>query len=195
MLDGCVLFFASAVCHAAGSMPTPPSISAPHPTPLWRWLVLGCGNDLRGDDAAGRILAEKVARAGIPGVQARSLHQWGPELAEDLAGVERGLLIDAFPAAPGDTPRLTPLRPAPDNSSSPAPGPLRHVTAPADLLVLCRSIYGYAPELWILAIPAFDMTLGEGLSPETTALIPVALQQILELVQPPTGTAEIHSGA
>ena len=57
-------------------------------------LVIGIGNPLRGDDGIGWRLAAGLAAR--PGLAVRCQQQLTPELAAELAAVERLLLLDAW---------------------------------------------------------------------------------------------------
>ncbi len=46
-------------------------------------LVLGYGNELRGDDGLGPLVARTVADANIPGVRVLTARQLLPEFAAD----------------------------------------------------------------------------------------------------------------
>lgn len=124
-----------------------------------RWLILGYGNALRGDDAAGPALAARVAARAWPGVTARAVPQLTPELAADLAECDGVVFLDA--RAGGGTVELTALRPEPEDR------PAGHGSSPASLLALARTVYGTAPRAWWLTLPAVDFRLGAELSPTT----------------------------
>lgn len=61
--------------------------------------MLGVGNDLRGDDAAGpavaRALEPQLARAGRSRWRVMVVHGLTPELTDDLAAVARVYFVDA----------------------------------------------------------------------------------------------------
>jgi hypothetical protein len=61
-------------------------------------LVIGFGNDLCGEDAAGRMVAKQIARWNHPRVEAVSVHQLGPEFAKDIAEASMVIFVDAVPA-------------------------------------------------------------------------------------------------
>ena len=65
-------------------------------------LIIGYGNPMRGDDGLGPLAAEYFQqRFGEDGaVAVRTVHQLTPDLAEQLAGTEMAVLIDARQAAP-----------------------------------------------------------------------------------------------
>ena len=154
-------------------------------------LVIGIGNPLRGDDGIGwRLAAQLPAGSGL-GVRCRQ--QLTPELAEELAAVERVLFLDAWlgPEGPdgasppegvgANRPSLwLPLQlqqlPAPDelnpaNGSAAvwagaAPwGGASHGLSPPVLLALSQALYGRSPRAHQLLLPAHRFGHGDGISP------------------------------
>ena len=123
-----------------------------------RWLVIGYGNDLRGDDALGARAAAAVAEWERADVQVLSVHQLTPELAEPLAAADRALFLDAHLAdvAPDlCIRRLTP--------STTDPG-LGHTADPERLLAWADRLFGRAPDAWWITMPAADFAFGAPLS-------------------------------
>lgn len=59
------------------------------------FLIVGHGNQLRGDDAAGAQVANAVARWNIPNVTAMTVHQLIPELAIEISRADYVIFIDA----------------------------------------------------------------------------------------------------
>lgn len=124
-----------------------------------RVLLIGYGNELRGDDAAGPTLARRVAEAGWPGVDAMAVPQLLPELAEPIARAGRVLFVDADCGTPRI--RWRRLHPAGSHAFT------AHLSDPAALLVLAQTLYERCPPAWLIAIPARQCVLGAGLSPLT----------------------------
>ena len=159
-------------------------------------LLIGIGNPLRGDDGVGPWLVEtwgrrRARRGAVRGaqrgeggelparLQVRVVDQLLPELAEELATVQRVLFVDAWrvsqEARPQDSggsesepsgggplgsgPRLLPVTAADRRAGSEAawgtPGwtPGHHL-APAVLVQLSECLYGRAPVAHSLLIPA-----------------------------------------
>lgn len=132
-------------------------------------LVIGYGNDLRGDDGIGPRVADAVAAWRRPGVAALALTQLTPEVAATLASAERVVFVDADarPDAPGVT-----LRPV---AAAPAAEALTHGADPRALLALCQAVYGRCPAAWLLSVPARRFDLGAPLSPDAEAGVAQAL--------------------
>ena len=143
--------------------------------PIPRTLVLGIGNPLRRDDAAGWLLALRVEALAIPGVEVRCLQQLSVELAETWQRYDRVLIADA---ALSEQVRLEPLDPA-----APDPGAHSHALPPAAVLNLARTLFGRTPEVWICAIPAIDFGFGMDPSPAVQTALDTALSRIRDWLQ------------
>jgi hydrogenase maturation protease len=128
--------------------------------------VIGIGNPLRGDDGVGALLAEEAGGCHV--------QQLTPELAAELAPLQRVLFIDAWLAPPGAAPRLDRLDPLLPGDAHGAAGLASHRLDPAQLLALCQALYGRAPEGWWLRIPAWALAHGTTFSPALTASLPAA---------------------
>jgi hydrogenase maturation protease len=138
-------------------------------------VVLGLGNPLRGDDAAGLRVAEAVERLlqerPIPGVAVRTSTRAGLEAIDLLTGFARAIVIDCLAATdplPGRTRRLT---------VDECPGSARlvgaHDLSLRDAFDLAR-VTGHAmpDEVEIYGIEAGDtLAIGEGLSPDVEAAV------------------------
>ncbi len=146
-----------------------------------RWLVIGYGNTLRGDDAAGPLVAERVAAWQAPGVETLAVPQLTPELAAAIARAGAVLFVDATVGAPALS--LREVRPDPDNSR------LEHSAAPATLLALTRKAFGQLPPAWLLTIPAEHFEFSEALSPLAARGVEAALAIAAERLQVQLETA------
>lgn len=61
-----------------------------------RSLIIGCGNLLRGDDAAGPVLVRRLWERGLPeGVRCADGGTGGMDVAFQMRGVPRVILVDA----------------------------------------------------------------------------------------------------
>ena len=147
-------------------------------------LVIGYGNDLRGDDAAGRCAAAQVDLWMLPGVEVRALHQLTPELAEPLAAADRAIFLDAHPVSTGTDVRVHRLPPANPITR------LAHTCDPQGLLALARTAFGRWPEAWWITIPAADFAFGAPLSPLTERGMADALVAVRRLLAPSSPAAD-----
>lgn len=158
---------------------------------MGKTLVAGFGNAYRRDDgvawAVVNALREELGRPplgllddgfddlGHP-VDTIVLHQLVPELAETVASYELVVFVDAHVRDLPDPLReewLEPVYRVPFVS---------HQTHPRTVLDLAQRMYGEAPRAVLLSLRGHDFDFGEGLSPQTAALVPRAVGRILELV-------------
>lgn len=126
-----------------------------------RVLIIGYGNSLRMDDGAGLEAAEHLAAIYTenPNVRVMAAHQLTPEMAQDMAGAEFVLLLDAaMQGAPG-TIAAREIVAAPDG------GLLAHHCAPEALLATAKSLYGRTPSVMSLTLTGASFELGTELSP------------------------------
>src|ERR1044072_3449496 len=59
------------------------------------FLVIGYGNELRGDDGVGPRVARAVQQLSLPHVRVLVQHQLTPELAEDISRARAVVFVDA----------------------------------------------------------------------------------------------------
>lgn len=135
-------------------------------------LVIGYGSDLRGDDAAGRRVAESLADRALPGVEVRSATQLTPELADELGG-RRVVFVDATVSQQSVV--VTELE------AAPAAGPVSHHVDPGGLLELATLLGASPREAWVVHVPATDLALGTELSPSTRAAVSEAVDRVAAL--------------
>jgi hydrogenase maturation protease len=139
-------------------------------------LVIGIGNPLAGDDAAGQAVAQGLD--GMPGITVWLRHQLTPELAEDVAAADRVVFVDA-----GRGGALTVCRLRGDEPLQ-ADGPLTHATGPETVVALAHRLYGRRPRAYLVTLPGASFRLGAGLSASAQRLIPQAVAAIKRLLQP-----------
>lgn len=154
-------------------------------------LVVGYGNELRGDDGAGRAVADRIDELGLQGVTVRSIIQLVPELAVDLAAADRAVFVDADVAVsslvfrriePGDA---EPGDAMADPDGFGRPGATTHHTTPVSLLRLAATAGARVPPLVEqLSLPATEFELGAPMSAVTAAAVDQAVGLIVERVAP-----------
>jgi hydrogenase maturation protease len=137
-------------------------------------LVVGYGNELRGDDAVGPLAARTVASWGLEGVRCLAVHQLTPELVEELAEAEKAIFIDARLGTGGT--RVEEL-----SAAGQAPG--GHVSDPGGLLALCRVLHERAPKAWLVTVAAENLEAGETLSGGAREGLHHALSQVRALLE------------
>jgi len=138
-------------------------------------LVIGYGNTLRGDDAAGVKAAELIAQRH-PEFEYIYLHQLVPELAEKIGDFDIVFFIDAQKDITQPSVRLI----AP---SIEADQPRTHFISPESLLALSQQLYQRMPSnAYVIGIPASEFKFSEELSAQTTQGVtdcPAMVEQII----------------
>jgi len=134
-------------------------------------LIIGYGNPLRGDDAAGPLAARRLAGFGFETIET---HQLTPELAEPIAAAEIVFFLDADAAVPAGeicAQRVT-------ASEAEPPLSFEHHSTPAGLLRLAALAYRAAPEAWAIGLGARCFDLAEGLSRNAERAVSRAVQEL-----------------
>jgi hydrogenase maturation protease len=143
-------------------------------------VVIGVGNSLRGDDAAGletvRSLHERAARAGVA-----VMEQEGETLGliEQWEGARAVVLVDAIHSGspPGTIHRL-------DASSTALPAPLQsssstHAVSIGEAIELARSLERLPRRLVLYGVEGRSFGAGAGLSDEVRTAIPALAAAVL----------------
>lgn len=138
-------------------------------------LVIGYGNDLRGDDRAGRVIASLIEEAHLPGVQVLSQSQLTPEIALEVAKVDLVVFVDASV----DTAEL---RVSPVEAGVAGSQAMSHHADPVTLLRLAGDLGRVPGAAYIVSIPASNLELGFDLSPATSRAIDEAVAVIVQLL-------------
>lgn len=124
-------------------------------------LVIGAGNELRRDDAAGLEVARRLA--AVPGVEVREARGDMTSLADLWDASKRVVVVDATRsgAAPGSVHRF-------DASSNPLPAAFgrgsTHALGVADAVELARALGRLPATLIVYGIEGEDFSAGAGLS-------------------------------
>lgn len=140
-------------------------------------LVIGIGNDFRGDDAAGLITAQRLRR--IVGNKVLILEQSGDGilLIESWKNRGRVVIIDAAQSGkmPGTIHRL-------EADKFPLPGKFlrysTHQLGVNEAIELARALKQLPQKLIVFGVEGKDFGLGRGLSPEVAQCIPELVDQV-----------------
>jgi len=139
-------------------------------------LVVGYGNELRGDDCAGRRVAEIIVDRGCSDIEVRSVHQLTPDLAPLIAKVDLVIFVDAAEEALEEeirVRRLMPVTPTLDGA---------HAGSASELLGLASWLYGRCPEAYAVDIAAVNFDYSLSPSPRTQKAINIAVACVEGLV-------------
>ena len=156
-------------------------------------LVIGCGNLLRGDDAAGPVLIRRMWDRGLPdGVQCVDGGTDGMAVAFQMRGVEHVILVDACTS--GSEPGAVFEMPGSEVENLP---PLTDITMHA-----FRWDHAIAFGRWLLKddypenvtaylIEGKHFEVGEGLSPPVDRAVDQLVDRLLERL----GTRPVEAGS
>ena len=136
-------------------------------------MIIGYGNQLRGDDGAAWELAR---RAEALGWETLTVVQLTPELVDTLSPLDEVVFADAT-HEPGPL-RWYALDPI-EGQGWPA-----HCGEPERLLDLCHKLHGRAPQAWMLTLPGEDFGYRLGLSEFSQASIEQGLDRLALIWQP-----------
>jgi hydrogenase maturation protease len=133
--------------------------------PKPKLLVLGYGNEMRGDDGVGPLVAQLLEKR-LDGrrVQVRQAHMLLPEFVVDFSEMDRIILVDAtvnLPAGEWAKKRIEAARAA-DGSPLPSVG---HFLSPESVLGSVSTLFGKEPETWLYTIGVKEMAIGFLLAP------------------------------
>ena len=142
-----------------------------------RVLIIGVGNEFRGDDGAGLVVSRRLGALGLEGVRVLEVEGDGTTVMAAWKGAGTVILIDAVysGAEPGTVHRL-------EAHARPIPGSFfhrsTHAINVADAIELARSLGELPPHLVVYGIEGRSFEAGAGLSPE----VEKAVQEVVEAV-------------
>jgi len=142
-------------------------------------LIVGYGNPLRGDDAAGFLAAEQLG--GVitdPGVTVLAVQQITPELAEPVSRAARVIFIDAAVGPEPGQIRERIVRPAVERG---APAFTHHASLEA-ILAAALALYGHAPEAWLISVGGSDFSYSTEPSPALVQMVDSLAAAVLRLM-------------
>jgi hydrogenase maturation protease len=145
-------------------------------------LVIGYGNELRGDDGAGRVVADRIDELGLAGVMVRSVTQLVPELTVDLTAADRVVFVDADVAVASLViRRIEGGNGIAGPDDSPPSGATTHHATPPTLIGLAAAVGSPVPSLIEqISIPAIGFEFGAPMSAVTAAAVEEAVGLIVE---------------
>lgn len=153
-------------------------------------LVIGYGNELRSDDGAGVWAATRLG-ARFPQSRVIVVQQLSPELADEIAAAAQVVFLDAYAASGADAPlRVERIRGDDAADIAEAASTLGHHGDPARLVGLAERLYGRAPDVWVVGIPAFCFAAGETISPATMRMVDQAVALLTGCVFGEKGDAQ-----
>ncbi|MFM7364208.1 MAG: hydrogenase maturation protease [Cuspidothrix sp.] len=139
-------------------------------------IVIGYGNELRGDDAIGQQVANTIKHWHLSSVQSIAVHQLTPELSENLANSQLAIFVDACINSQFGEVQVQSLLPC-ESSYIDA-----HISDPRSLLALSQFLYGHCPPAWLITVPGVNFELSDRLSPTAEKAMAIALSKIMQIL-------------
>ncbi|MEA4811916.1 MAG: hydrogenase maturation protease [Anaerolineaceae bacterium] len=154
-------------------------------------LLLAYGNADRQDDgAAWHTLQRFAAQFGLaypefPGDETEAaggslvmlyLFQLLPEYAERIAVFERVLFMDAHNSSEMPAFTLKRVKPAEMRAT------FTHHMEASTLLEICKTLYGHAPQAWMMTIKGNSFQFSRQVSEETDKLVNMAVKKLSEFL-------------
>ena len=140
-------------------------------------LIIGYGNQSRRDDGVGWFILEQLAALNLPGVVLETSQQLEIEASETISRFDAVIFVDAaIPEAPEAIQRSV----VAPNFQSHA---VAHYLTPADVLSLCKTLYGREPKAVLFSIRGCDFNFGTTLTPEVEQAARDVVNQIAEIVR------------
>jgi len=145
-----------------------------------RLLIVAYGNPLRSDDGVAWRAAAALQKIFSPAqAEILTLHQLGPELAENASRSECVIFVDATtgPGHPGEIQAKEVLL----SDSHAEASALCHAMSPSHVLALAAQLYRRRPRAFCITVVGKNFNHGESLSPAVEAALPALLARIEEL--------------
>ncbi len=140
-------------------------------------LVIGYGNELRGDDALGPCIVRALEREQVCSARMLTMPQLMPELAAELAQCREAIFIDASIEARDDGVSVTRL------SADGGRAWGAHVSDPGAMLAIAELLYGRAPNAWLVTVTGATFEPGCELSPTAVRRMQAAVDRVQQLIQ------------
>jgi hydrogenase maturation protease len=125
-------------------------------------VVIGVGNRMRRDDAAGPLVIDRLAVKAMTGVRLVEVTGDAPEIINAWRGVRRAVVVDAVVSGgtPGEVHRVDAHGGVPSNWRSAS----THLVGLAEAVELATVLECFPEELVVYGIEAKNVGPGEGLS-------------------------------
>ncbi|MCP4111466.1 MAG: hydrogenase maturation protease [Desulfobacteraceae bacterium] len=125
-------------------------------------LVIGVGNTLREDDGVGINLVRRLKVCFPSGLNCIEVYEPDIILAQEIAGLDNVLIVDAIVAEDDRPYRIIPLKPA--KSFVPSGGFVTHIFDWSTILAMSKELFAGNPDTKLLGVSAFSFGFSESLS-------------------------------
>ncbi len=147
-----------------------------------RILVLGLGNDLLADDAAGLLVVERLQQQVDDRVNVTASSMHGLALLDLFLGFDYAIVVDAIQSGKAPVGTIFELT---DSDLAPAGAPSPHYAGLPEMLRLAERLeLDFPKHLTIFAVEAADVqTIGGPLTTEVRGAIPELCRRVVSRVQ------------
>jgi hydrogenase maturation protease len=144
-----------------------------------RTLVIGYGSPIRGDDAIGPMVADRLDDGTLPdAVRVISRHILTADLVPDIVEAGRVIFVDAEASGEPGSVRCRSLQPDGSTMST-----MAHFLDPRELLAWADSLYGHRPEAFLLTVAGGEFGFSHfALSEAVERSLPRVLEEVRALV-------------
>jgi hydrogenase maturation protease len=145
-----------------------------------RVVVIGYGSPIRGDDALGPLVADRlIDEFDSQQVQVFSRHILTAELVEPVSSATLVLFLDAAADGPPGQVLCQPLEPDDRQVST-----LAHFLDPRELLAWSRALYQYGPPAYLISVRGEEFGYASyQLSPTVAASVDTMLACVRQLIR------------
>lgn len=147
-----------------------------------RILVVGVGNEMRGDDGVGILLAKRIASIGLPSVSVKTLQGDMTELYYIWQDADVVIILDAIDAhlQPGEWCLLTESTVATVKQIS---HQSTHSISLIQTLEIARTLGMMPPKFYFIGVQIENVDVGKQLSKRVESRLPTIVEQVLQLIQ------------
>lgn len=142
-------------------------------------LVIGIGNEFRGDDAVGLVVARRLRAHGGPGLEVREASGEATELMRLWEGHARVVVIDAMRSGrlPGTVARLDVRQDWPDAEAGTFAS--SHALGLREAVALARALDSLPRSLVVVGVEGATFAPGEPLTPAVAAAVEQVVASVL----------------
>lgn len=145
------------------------------------FLVIGYGNEMKGDAAAPPQIARIVANWQLPSIKTIAAQKLKPEFVDALALTDYAIFIEACNER--SRAKTVQLNPMVVNRHSLRPVQQTGHCSSLDLLNLSQQFFGRSPQAWLLKVPVENLNPGTKLSSTTQRGADQAVRKIEQFLR------------
>ncbi|MCC6581772.1 MAG: hydrogenase maturation protease [Phycisphaeraceae bacterium] len=141
-------------------------------------LIIGYGSTLRGDDALGPMVAERLEEMLGDCVTVEIRQSLTPELTMDISQAELVLFIDCSVEGKPGTVRCRRVTAGGESNLA-----MVHFLDPSGMMTWTKKLYGGTPRAYTLSATGATFDFGEELSPAVAEAMPKLIDKALSLIE------------